>query len=163
MMTSRPVTTVMLQKLELANLDVVARIHRIAFDDRLPWLAGRHTPEEDSRYFRQSVFPSCEIWGAVVDMRIVGFIAFRQDWIDQFYVLPPAQGRGLGSALLEVAKTAFSRLHLWTFQRNLPARRFYEARGFVLVEETDGSRNEEREPDALYVWSRAAAEKWDGA
>jgi hypothetical protein len=43
-------------------------------------------------------------------------------------------------------------LHLWTFQRNAQARRFYEARGFALVEETDGAGNEEKEPDALYLW-----------
>jgi hypothetical protein len=43
-------------------------------------------------------------------------------------------------------------LTLWTFQRNAPARRFYEARGFVGSVFTDGSRNEEREPDALYTW-----------
>jgi hypothetical protein len=33
------------------------------------------------------------------------------------------------------------------------ARRCYEARGFVLVRETDGTANEEREPDALYLWT----------
>jgi hypothetical protein len=41
------------------------------------------------------------------------------------------------------------------FQRNAPARGFYEARGFALVEETDGARNEEKEPDACYLWTRA--------
>jgi hypothetical protein len=44
---------------------------------------------------------------------------------------------------------------LWTFQRNAPARRFYEKEGFVAVRETDGSGNEEREPDVLYLWKRA--------
>ncbi len=83
-----------------------------------------------------------------------GVIAFRDDWIEQLYVLPEAQGRGLGSELLDVAKRASGRLQLWTFQRNAPARRFYEARGFVLVEQTDGARNEEKEPDARYLWTR---------
>ena len=73
----------------------------------------------------------------------------------QLYVHPGAQGRGVGSALLDLAKTTGDRLQLWTFQRNLAARRFYERHGFVLVEETDGARNEEREPDALYRWTRA--------
>ena len=81
-------------------------------------------------------------------------IAFREDWIDQLYVLPRAQGRGIGTALLGVAQSSFARLHLWTFQRNARARSFYEARRFVLLEETDGTRNEEKEPDALYVWAR---------
>ena len=47
------------------------------------------------------------------------------------------------------------RLQLWTFQRNAQARRFYEARGFVVVEQTDGAGNEEKEPDARYLWTRA--------
>jgi hypothetical protein len=41
---------------------------------------------------------------------------------------------------------------LWVFQRNTQARTFYEHRGMRVVELTDGSRNEEREPDALYEW-----------
>ena len=144
----------MLRKLELADMDVVARIHRVAFEDRLPSLPRLHTPEEDRSYYCERIFPACNIWGAVEEATIVGFIAFRRDWIDQFYVLSAAQGRGLGSALLQVAARENSRLYLWTFQSNELARRFYEARGFGLVNETDGSHNEEREPDALYLWSR---------
>ena len=37
------------------------------------------------------------------------------------------------------------------------ARQFYEARGFIASEFTDGSRNEEREPDVLYVWRAGKA------
>jgi GNAT superfamily N-acetyltransferase len=83
-----------------------------------------------------------------------GIIAFREGWIDQLYVLPTAQRRGVGKDLLQVAQNAFDRLQLWTFQRNAPARRFYEARGFALIQQTDGARNEEKEPDALYLWTR---------
>jgi len=43
-------------------------------------------------------------------------------------------------------------LRLWTFASNTGAQRFYERHGLRLVEETDGSRNEERTPDALYEW-----------
>ena len=143
----------LLRKLDLDDMDAAARIHRAAFDQRLPWIAALHTPEEDRRFYRETVFGRCTLWGAVDSAEILGFIAYRHDWIEQFYVLPAAQGRGLGSSLLDMAKAAFPRLQLWTFQRNLPARRFYEHRGFVLVEETNGSRNEEREPDARYVWT----------
>lgn len=59
---------------------------------------------------------------------------------------------------MRIAQRRFPRLYLWTFQRNAPARRFYEKRGFVLIEETDGARNEEKEPDALYLWSRDKAD-----
>jgi hypothetical protein len=54
--------------------------------------------------------------------------------------------------LLAVARSAFPSLSLWTFQRNRAARNFYEAKGFVLVSQTDGSGNDEKQPDALYTW-----------
>jgi ribosomal protein S18 acetylase RimI-like enzyme len=143
-----------LRRLTLEDMDAVARIHRHAFDERLPWLTGLHTPEEDRAYFRGPVFEACEVWGAEVDGEIVGFIACREGWIDQLYVNPDAQGQGAGSILLAQAKARFPELRLWTFQRNAGARRYYEARGFVLETMTDGSHNEEREPDVLYRWAR---------
>jgi GNAT superfamily N-acetyltransferase len=93
--------------------------------------------------------------GAFDRAAMIGMLAFREDWIDQLYLLPKAQGRGVGTELLQVAQRSFDRLQLWTFQRNVRARRFYEARGFALVQETDGARNEEKEPDALYRWTRS--------
>jgi GNAT superfamily N-acetyltransferase len=147
----------MLRQLELAEMDAAARVLRAAFDHALPTLAGLHTPEEDRWFLRERVYAACKVWGAFDDTVMIGIVAFREDWIDQLYVLPQAQGRGVGSALLKVAQNAFDRLQLWTFQRNRPARRFYEARGFALVRETDGAANEEREPDALYLWTRLQA------
>jgi GNAT superfamily N-acetyltransferase len=144
----------MLRRLELDDMDAAARVVRAAFDEALPSLAGLHTPEEDQWFFRERVFMTCAIWGAFDSAGMIGMIAFRNDWIDQLYVLPDAQRRGIGTELLQVAKSAFDRLQLWTFQRNVRARGFYEARGFALVRETDGARNEEKEPDALYLWTR---------
>ncbi|WP_407154443.1 GNAT family N-acetyltransferase [Bradyrhizobium sp. STM 3557] len=144
----------MLRRLALSDMDEAARVHRAAFDVAMPWLAGLHTPDEDCWFYRERVFPTCEVWGSFAADELTGMIAFRDGWIEQLYVLPRAQGHGSGTALLEIAKRAFDRLQLWTFQRNSAARRFYGRRGFVLVEETDGARNEEREPDALYCWTR---------
>ncbi len=144
----------MLRRLEFDDLDDAARVLRTAFDQALPWLAGLHTPEQDRWFFRQRVFKTCEVWGAFDGAALTGVLAFRDGWIDQFYVLPTAQRRGVGTGLLHVAQSYFDCLHLWTFQRNMRARRFYEARGFALVKETDGAGNEEKEPDALYLWKR---------
>jgi GNAT superfamily N-acetyltransferase len=144
----------MVRQLELADMSAAARVHRVAFDQALPWLAGLHTPDEDQWFYRERMFRDCTLWGAFDGDAMTGIIAFRTGWIDQLYVLPDTQRRGIGSELLQVAKHAFDRLQLWTFQRNVLAKRFYEARGFVLVEETDGAGNEEKEPDARYVWAR---------
>ena len=145
----------MLMRLELADMDTAALVLRTSFDQALPSLAGLHTPEEDRWFFRERVFKMCEVWGAFDNAVMIGIIAFRENWIDQLYVLPKAQGRGVGTELLQVARSSFDRLQLWTFQRNVQARRFYQARGFALVQETDGAGNEEREPDALYLWTRS--------
>jgi putative acetyltransferase len=141
----------MVRRLSLDEMDQAAVIHRVAFDERLPWLAGLHTPDDDRWFFRERVFVACEVWGAI-DKAVIGFIAFREGWVDQLYVLPQWQRQGGGQALLRIAKAASPSLQLWTFQRNTAARRFYERQGFVAVQQTDGSRNEEREPDMLYRW-----------
>lgn len=135
-------------------MDEVAVVHRTSFDDRLPWLAGLHTEEEDQAFFGGPVFDDCKVWGAYDEQGLVGFIAFCEGSVEQLYVLPRSQGQGVGSRLLAIAQRSSSELSLWTFQRNEPARRFYEKRGFVTIEQTDGTRNEEHEPDVLYRWHR---------
>ena len=144
-------TSVTLRRLKPEDMDAAAHVLRAALDDRLPWLAGRHTPEEDRHFLHNIVFPKSILWGAC-DPGLAGFLALRDGWIDQLHVLPGHQRRGIGSALLARARTASPTLRLWTFQRNHPARAFYERHGFRLVKETNGARNEEREPDALYLW-----------
>ena len=146
----------MLRPLALTEMGAAAQVHRLAFDQAMTWLVGLHTPDEDRWFYRERVFPTCRVWGRFDGDELCGIMAFRDGWIEQLYVLPAAHGRGIGTELLEVAKSASERLELWTFQRNEPARRFYEARGFTLAEQTDGSRNEEKEPDARYVWVRTS-------
>jgi GNAT superfamily N-acetyltransferase len=142
-----------LRLLALTDMGEAAQVHRIAFDRAMPWLVGLHTPDEDSWFYRERVFTTCRVWGRFDDGVLSGIIAFREGWVEQLYVLPAAQACGVGTELLDVAKRASDQLELWTFERNAPARRFYEARGFALVEPTDGARNEEREPDARYLWT----------
>ena len=74
-------------------------------------------------------------------------------WASQLYVDPVSQGRGAGRALLDAAKQAIpGGLRLHVFTRNVRARRFYQSAGFVLVEQSDGSTNDEHEPECTYTW-----------
>jgi ribosomal protein S18 acetylase RimI-like enzyme len=147
-----PITT--LKRLELDDMRAAAAVHRAAFDERLPWLAGRHSADEDLNYFQNNVFKACSLWGAFEKEILVGIIAFREGWIDQLHVLPHAQRRGIGTSLLRIAQRTFPKLSLWTFQRNEQARSFYEAHGFAVINKTDGGGNEEQEPDVLYHWDQ---------
>ena len=146
-------TPVTIRRLTPTDAPDIARVHRESFDDRLPWLSGIHTPDEDLAYFRDTVCATCVLWGAFEGQRLIGFIAYRDGWIDHLFVAPDKQMMGLGTRLLDEAKAAQLRLRLWTFQRNDGARNFYERTGFIQIDITDGSGNEEQEPDVLYEWS----------
>lgn len=75
--------------------------------------------------------------------------------VEQLYSLPQCQRRGIGGRLLAFAKARSpSGLTLWVFQQNEAARDFYAAHGFVPERFTDGTDNEEHEPDVLLCWSR---------
>ena len=142
-----------IRRLTIDDMEVAAEVHRRAFDERLPSLAGLHTPQEDREFFR-SVFDDTEMWGAF-DVQLVGFIAFANGWVEHLYVLPEWQGRGIGKTLLEIAKAKWPRLKLWTFEENNSAMRFYERNGFVPIDTTDGASNEQKARDVLYRWVRA--------
>lgn len=142
------------RRLNLYHLRDAAAVMRASYDDRLPWLASRHSPEEDVAFFRDRLFPTHELWGAFDCDAMVGVLAFSKGWVDQLYVRPGQHGRGIGAALLDIAKAANTELSLRTFQANTTACTFYERHGFIAIETTDGSTNEEREPDVLYQWRR---------
>lgn len=136
--------------------DALAAIFRLCRDTALPYLPDIHTPDDDSKFFRDQVFPTCDVWVAQEGGALTGFCALRQGWIDHLYVHPAHQRAGIGTALLRKAMEENETLQLWTFQRNAGARAFYVANDFSCVRTTNGEDNEEREPDALYAWSRSS-------
>ncbi len=97
--------------------------------------------------------PRQETWVAENGGAVVGVMVLHGELLSQLYLDPDWRGRGLGDRFVRLAKERSPHgLNLWTFQINKPAHRFYERHGFVAVEHTDGSGNEEREPDMRYVW-----------
>jgi ribosomal protein S18 acetylase RimI-like enzyme len=113
-----------------------------------------HSDQEIRAWVVAHMVPKSEAWVADAGGRIVAVMVLDGEMVDQMYVSPADQRRGVGDALLAYAKKLRpARLRLYTFQSNTPARRFYEARGFVAIEFNDGSRNEERAPDVLYEWT----------
>ncbi|SHG31996.1 GNAT family N-acetyltransferase [Streptoalloteichus hindustanus] len=121
--------------------------------DAMPYLFRPYTDAETATWMSAHVLPTHEVHVAVDDGTIVGFVAVRGEELAHLYVDPAAQGRGVGTTLLDRAKRDRRRLELFVFQRNERAREFYYRHGFRLVDRNDGSRNEEREPDARYFWT----------
>ena len=134
------------------DVAAVARLFRTVRRASLPYLPELHTAAEDFGFFHDHVFAECEVWVAEGDT-IDGFIAFRTGWVDHLYVLPERHRQRLGKALLTLAMKT-PPLRLWVFQRNAAAIDFYRACRFREIERTDGSRNEEHEPDVLMERTR---------
>jgi GNAT superfamily N-acetyltransferase len=112
-----------------------------------------HTDEQVQAWIADVVIPAGGTWVAVTADRVVAMLVVQAGDLDQLYVHPDWQGRGVGRALVEVAKRESPKgLGLYTFQVNERARRFYERNGFVADRFGDGSGNEERQPDVHYSW-----------
>ena len=139
-----------------SELEPVVALWRRSRDDVQPWLEARmgYSPEDDRRFFRTVILEQQEVWLALEceGGRILGFLALSPDFIEYLYVDPQAQRRGVGRALLLFAQERSPRqLCLYTHQRNLRARRFYEGHGFRAVA-LGVSPLPECEPDVRYRW-----------
>jgi 8-oxo-dGTP pyrophosphatase MutT (NUDIX family)/RimJ/RimL family protein N-acetyltransferase len=106
--------------------------------DVTQWISGR--------------IASDEVWVADVDGVVVAemILGVAESMLHHLFLDPAWMGRGLGDRLLRLAVERGA-TQLWTHQLNVAARRFYERHGWTVVEETDGSGNEERLPDVRYA------------
>jgi GNAT superfamily N-acetyltransferase/chorismate mutase len=115
---------------------------------------GIHTAEEDRGWFAARLRDGeHEVWVGERDGVLLGYAMLTATWLDHLFVDPAAQGSGVGGVLLDTAKGVRpDGLCLWVFETNAPARGFYRRRGFVELERTDGSANEEKAPDIRMAW-----------
>jgi GNAT superfamily N-acetyltransferase len=132
----------------------VAALYLASRRAALPWLRETHTDDETHAWMRDNVFPRQSVRLALLRKEIVGFAARDGAWLTQLWVKTGWTGHGIGQQLLDAmladAAPVTPLLRVYTFQRNVGARRFYERNGFVLRTQGDGTGNEEGEPDLLY-------------
>jgi GNAT superfamily N-acetyltransferase len=144
---------VLVRSAHATESDAIADVFLASFRG-LTFLPILHSDAEIRAWIRDEMIPGHEVLVAEADGEITGFAALAGDLLGHLYVRPEQQGRGVGTALLDVVKRERpAGFHFWVFQRNEGARRFYERHGCRLVELADGSRNQEREPDARYEWA----------
>jgi ribosomal protein S18 acetylase RimI-like enzyme len=143
-----------LRRAAKADAEHIAAILISARRAAMPYLPVLHTESEILQWIKDVVLRGDRVVLAVSDDgHAGGFASMSSGVLEHLYVSPDLQGQGLGTLLLAAAREENPqgfRLHV--FQRNGSARRFYERRGFRLVELRDGSSNEEGEPDAVYEW-----------
>lgn len=132
--------------------DAVAALFTASFA-LLEFLPSLHTAEEIRKFFG-AVVKRERVSIVEEDGAVLGFIGETQNRVSHLYVHPGHLRRGIGSDLMNAAQSHQDHLRLRCFQKNEQGRAFYEAHGFEAAEFTDGSNNEENEPDILYEWRR---------
>jgi GNAT superfamily N-acetyltransferase len=144
--------------LRAAKVTEAGRVAEVLVASRrefLPFAPMVHLVEEVEQWVRTNLIPVGAVTVALIGGEIVGVLALSTEnettWVDQLYIHPLHVGQGIGSALLSLAVAgAPASVRLYTFQQNNRARNFYERHGFVVVEFSDGSTNEEKCPDITY-------------
>jgi ribosomal protein S18 acetylase RimI-like enzyme len=136
------------------DFDAVILLWRRAREDSLPEFQRTkgHTFEEDCTYFRDVILRNNQVWVAEPDGTVAGFMAINGSLVDQLYIAPNFQHRGIGQAFLAHAHNLSPEfLRLYTLQINTRARAFYEKNGFRAVK-FGISPPPESEPDVEYHW-----------
>lgn len=139
-----------------ADAEAAAAVWLRSYDAALPEVRRAHSDDEVRDWFRYVLVPGGHTWVAEAGPTgvLAGVLVLDEAGIDQLYLDPDQRGRGLGDLFVAKAKELRpDGIELWTFQVNTPAHRFYERHGFTEAERTDGSRNEEREPDVRFQWT----------
>ncbi|MGW7081492.1 GNAT family N-acetyltransferase [Streptomyces sp. NPDC054866] len=114
----------------------------------------------DEQQLRQRVrdrFTPGHCWVIEVADAFAGCVSLRPDravyWLEHFLVVPPLQGRGIGSAVLHdlLERCDHEGIAVWLYVlQGSPARRLYERHGFTLEPE------DPPEPDSLLITRQPA-------
>jgi GNAT superfamily N-acetyltransferase len=111
-----------------------------------------HPLAEQRAYFQREILPCNSVRVALLQDRIVGFAAASRTSVAQLYVRLGFQRRGIGTLLLDWAKSqSEGSLWLYTFARNANACFFYERSGFEVV--ARGFEPTWQLEDVKYEWS----------
>ena len=147
-------TEVTLRPATVADLADVADVHlaaRRGAGDAFP--PSVHPDEEARAWVTGWDLTTHDVWLAERGGRVAGYARWTPTWLDDLYVHPDHQGHGVGTALFElVASMLPGGFCLWVFESNAPARAFYRRQGCLELERTDGSANEEKQPDIRMAW-----------
>jgi len=84
---------------------------------------------------REVYIPASDTFVYEVEGEIVGFYSLYENKLAAIFIVPSFQGKGLGSILLDDAKSRRESLQLTVYKENTQSIKFYEKHRFVLLAE----------------------------
>tara|TARA_R110002051_G_scaffold218573_1_gene282403 strand:- start:68 stop:499 length:432 start_codon:yes stop_codon:yes gene_type:complete len=84
---------------------------------------------------RDVYLPASETFVFESEGQLAGFYSLYENTLAAAFVSPNLQGRGVGSALINDAKSRRECLQLTVYSENLPSINFYKKHGFIVLDE----------------------------
>jgi putative acetyltransferase len=91
--------------------------------------------ESQRQAMSEQYLPSAQSWVYTREGTILGFCSLQQNILAALFIDPVYQGEGIGSLLLEHAKSIEPCLELSVYSMNAHAVAFYEHHGFKVLDE----------------------------
>jgi len=108
--------------------------------------------ESNREDMKEKYIPMSETYAAKSDEEILGFISLMNEYVAAIFVKTEMQGMGVGTYLLNHAKSLRSSLQLKVFSKNMKSIDFYKAKGFAVIAE---ARDEDTGEDELVLqWNK---------
>jgi ribosomal protein S18 acetylase RimI-like enzyme len=129
---SSDISTMKIRPYEASDLDVVVKIWFESWKSIGIKQAGSITREHLRERLPQEIAGGWSVHVAIAGGDIAGFVAFQADHLQQLFIAPAFQGRGIGKSLLNFAKQQMpAGFRLATAVENTRACRFYEREGLM--------------------------------
>lgn len=119
------------RRLETRDVSAISRVHRRACLIAYKFMNWSYSDDAVREWYAHE-FAGWD-WGLVAepDSSVVGFVATQGLHIDQLFIDPAYQTRGIGTSMLTAALQRMpSLVTLMVFEENKRARRFYEKHNF---------------------------------
>jgi GNAT superfamily N-acetyltransferase len=132
--TGRRPLSVDIRSYDSTQLEATARLWSLSFRSSAPAESSVGSIEELAARIQVEIAAGWSAWLAFESDRLVGFLALKPEVkrLHQLFVLPRAQGGGVGAALLAFTKRQLpDGFWLTVFASNDGARRFYVRHGLT--------------------------------
>jgi len=126
-----------------------------------PFLSDEFLAQERDN-IRRLWLPKADTWVFETEDGVAGFLSLLGNEVGALFVHPDAQGRGIGTSLMDHAVSLHDGLVLDVFEANAIGRRFYERYGFRLESRQLHETSGQMQRRLVFTAKRSPAVRDDG-